>query len=180
MTTFGIIVATSRNWVIGMDGKLPWDYPADLARFKAVTQGTTVIMGYNTWASLPMRPLPGRRNFVLTRTHAEDVWGEGAEAFGAIEDAMVGVTTPRAWFIGGEQVYQDALKVVDCVDLTVVPEVVRPRRSTACVARFPVLDPLEWYIGPWLAHKDPRLVRCVATRMGPASYLQKVCWSQTR
>ncbi len=65
--TLAIVVARARNGVIGRAGTLPWRLKSDLALFKANTLGKPVIMGRNTWRSLPSRPLPGRTNIVLTR-----------------------------------------------------------------------------------------------------------------
>ena len=67
--TVGLVWAQAANGVIGDRGTLPWHLPEDLARFKALTMGATVVMGRATWDSLPasVRPLPGRRNVVLTR-----------------------------------------------------------------------------------------------------------------
>ena len=62
-----LVVARDKNSVIGKDGDLPWRLRSDLQRFKAVTIGKPCIMGRNTWESLPLRPLPGRLNIVLTR-----------------------------------------------------------------------------------------------------------------
>ena len=64
-----LIAAIARNGVIGIDNRLPWRLPADLQHFKSLTLGHTVIMGRKTWESLPekIRPLPGRRNIVVTR-----------------------------------------------------------------------------------------------------------------
>jgi dihydrofolate reductase len=66
----GLVWAQSANGVIGRDGTLPWHLPEDMARFRALTTGATVLMGRRTWESLPprFRPLPGRRNLVLSRT----------------------------------------------------------------------------------------------------------------
>ena len=67
--TLTLIAAVARNGIIGKDNALPWHLPADLRHFKALTTGHTVIMGRKTWESLPekFRPLPGRRNIVVTR-----------------------------------------------------------------------------------------------------------------
>ncbi|HIO89084.1 MAG TPA: dihydrofolate reductase, partial [Candidatus Marinimicrobia bacterium] len=66
----GILVAVSPEGIIGKDNSIPWHYPEDLKRFKKLTLGKTVIMGRNTWESIPekQRPLPDRRNIVITRT----------------------------------------------------------------------------------------------------------------
>ena len=71
----GILVAVSPEGIIGKDNSIPWHYPEDLKRFKKLTLGKTVIMGRNTWESIPekQRPLPDRRNIVITRTNVKDV-----------------------------------------------------------------------------------------------------------
>lgn len=71
-----LVAAVARNGVIGNKGALPWGhFPEDLAHFKRLTMGAAVVMGWRTWESLPeaVRPLPGRRNVVLTRTEAHAV-----------------------------------------------------------------------------------------------------------
>jgi dihydrofolate reductase len=62
-----LVVARARNGVIGKDGALPWRLKSDMAWFKASTMGKPVIMGRKTWDSLPLKPLPGRTNIVLSR-----------------------------------------------------------------------------------------------------------------
>ena len=76
-----LVVARARNGVIGRDGDLPWRLRSDLQRFKAITIGKPCIMGRKTWESLPLRPLPGRLNVVLTR---DEGWGEDGQAKGAL------------------------------------------------------------------------------------------------
>jgi dihydrofolate reductase len=68
-----LVVARARNGVIGRDGGLPWRLRSDLQRFKALTIGKPCLMGRATWESLPLKPLPGRLNIVLTR---DEGWGE--------------------------------------------------------------------------------------------------------
>ena len=79
----GAIVAISANGVIGKDGDLPWHYSEDLKRFKQLTLDSTIIMGRNTWDSLPRKPLPKRRNIVITRRGVE-----GVENYSSIEEAL--------------------------------------------------------------------------------------------
>lgn len=100
--TLTAIVAMTPDRVIGRDGGLPWHLPADLAFFKRTTQGHTVVMGRKTWDSIG-RPLPRRRNLVLTRDHS---WhAEGAEVLHdpAALRAMLG--DGKAFIIGGAEVY---------------------------------------------------------------------------
>jgi dihydrofolate reductase len=106
MTRIGLVWAQSTSGVIGRNGDIPWHVPEDLARFKQVTVGHTVVMGRRTWDSLPakVRPLPGRRNIVLSRQ--ADFVADGAEVVGSIDTALTG---PEAWVIGGAQIYALAL-----------------------------------------------------------------------
>ena len=88
MTRVGLVWAQSTSGVIGRGGDIPWRVPEDLARFKQVTMGHTVVMGRRTWDSLParVRPLPGRRNVVLSRQ--TDFTADGAEVLGSLEQAL--------------------------------------------------------------------------------------------
>lgn len=107
-----LVVAASRNGCIGKDGSLPWHLPSDLARFKEITLGGTVVMGRKTWDSIParFRPLPGRRNLVLTRDPA---WrAEGAEPIRSMRD--VG----DVFVIGGGEIYEQTLPLADRVYAT--------------------------------------------------------------
>lgn len=101
-----IIVASGRDGAIGLDGALIWRIPADLRRFKALTMGHPVIMGRKTWESLPKRPLPGRRNIVVTRR--ADYEAPGAEVAASPEEAVALAGSEGAFVIGGAQLY-DAL-----------------------------------------------------------------------
>ena len=112
----GIIVATSPEGVIGKDNTIPWHYSEDLKRFKRLTIGKTVIMGRNTWESLPIKPLPRRRNIVITRSLLE-----GVECFRSIDEA-VNTCEGDIWFIGGAGIYREAMDSADCIDMTLVPD----------------------------------------------------------
>ena len=109
-TKLGLIYARSRNGVIGKDNTMPWHLPEDLAHFKRTTLGAPVIMGRKTWDSVPprFRPLPGRRNIVITRDAA---WqAQGAERVGSIADAIAQVAgEPQAWITGGAEIFRLAL-----------------------------------------------------------------------
>ena len=88
MTRLGLIWAEARGGVIGKDGAMPWHVPEDLAHFRAATMGDPVIMGRRTWESFPprFRPLPGRRNIVVTRN---DSWqDDGAERAVSLDQAL--------------------------------------------------------------------------------------------
>lgn len=114
--TVGLIWAQSTSGVIGRDGAIPWHLPEDLARFKTLTMGHTVVMGRRTWDSLParFRPLPGRRNMVLTRNSGFEA--PGAEVVGSIDDAI----DDQTWVIGGSEIYHLALPAATRCEVTEV------------------------------------------------------------
>jgi dihydrofolate reductase len=113
----GLIWAQAEGGVIGREGAMPWHVPEDMAHFAAVTAGHPVIMGRKTWDSLPekFRPLPGRRNIVITR---QSEWqAEGAERAGSLDDALARLDG-RVWVMGGAQIYREALDAADLLEVT--------------------------------------------------------------
>jgi dihydrofolate reductase len=142
--TVGLIWAQSTSGVIGRDNGIPWRLPEDQARFKDLTMGQTVVMGRLTWESLPakVRPLPGRRNVVVTRQ--ADYVADGATVVGDLEDAL----DDETWVIGGAQIYALALPLATRCEVTEV-DVDLPREDDDAVA--PVLDD-QWTRtdGEWL------------------------------
>lgn len=139
MSPPGLIWAQSTSGVIGRDGGIPWRLPEDLAHFAAVTAGHTVVMGRRTWESLPakFRPLPRRRNVVVTRQ--TDFAADGATVVADLDEAL---TEPETWVIGGEQIYALALPRADRCEVTEI-DIDLPRDDGDAVA--PVLD--ETWIG---------------------------------
>jgi dihydrofolate reductase len=137
--TVGLVWAQSPSGVIGRAGGIPWRLPEDLARFKELTMGHTVVMGRLTWESLPsrVRPLPGRRNVVVTRQ--ADYMAEGATVVGSLDEAL---TDDVTWVIGGGQVYAQALPFATRCEVTEV-DVELPREDEDALA--PVLD--EMWVG---------------------------------
>jgi len=119
MTRIGLIWAQARGGVIGRGGGMPWHVPEDLAHFRAATAGAPVIMGRRTWESFPerFRPLPGRRNIVVTRS---DSWADaGAERAGSLDAALSLVDdAPEAWVIGGAGLFAEALAVASVLEVT--------------------------------------------------------------
>ncbi|MCI1192012.1 dihydrofolate reductase [Calidifontimicrobium sp. SYSU G02091] len=117
--TVALIAAVARNGAIGRDNELLWRDPQDMAHFRQVTMGCPVVMGRRTWDSLParFRPLPGRRNVVVTRNpqwHAD-----GAEAAASLTDALARLAeAPKVFVIGGAQLYALALPLADELVLT--------------------------------------------------------------
>lgn len=114
-----IIVAIARNYVIGKDNKLLWHIPDDLKRFKKITLDHSVIMGRNTFFSLPIKPLPNRRNIVIT-----DILGEkfdGCEVVNSIEEAIEKVKfEEEAFVIGGATIYKAFLPIANKLYLTII------------------------------------------------------------
>lgn len=137
-----LIVAATRNQVIGLDNQMPWHLPADLRYFKQRTLGKPIIMGRKTWESLG-RPLPERLNIVVTRQ--TDIALEGAEVFA---DLQAAIERGQEWaseqgvdevmVIGGGQLYQQALALTQRVYLT------RIDLELEGDTFFPVLDAQQW------------------------------------
>jgi dihydrofolate reductase len=114
--TIGIIWAQAANGIIGRNGSLPWHLPEDMAHFRRTTGHDAVVMGRRTWESLPerFRPLPGRRNIVLTRQ--SDWAAPGAETASDVTGALR--AAPQCWVIGGADVYAAALPLADRLIIT--------------------------------------------------------------
>ncbi|MFN0154769.1 MAG: dihydrofolate reductase [Gaiella sp.] len=114
-----VIAAVAANGVIGRDGQLPWHLPEDLAHFRDATWGSPVVMGRRTWESLPerFRPLPGRRNIVVTRNEA---WkAPGAERAGSLRQALDLLEgAPRVCVIGGVSLFAETIPLADELQLT--------------------------------------------------------------
>lgn len=112
-----IIVAIANDFAIGKDNKLLCNIPGDLKRFKEITSGHTVIMGKKTWESLPNRPLPNRRNIVISDIPGEQF--EGAVMAYSIEDAVKKSDHNKENFImGGGMIYRQFLPIADKLYLT--------------------------------------------------------------
>jgi dihydrofolate reductase len=111
-----MIVARSRNHVIGRDNQMPWKISADLQFFKRVTMGHPVIMGRKTWESIG-RPLPGRRNIVVSRN--ADYQATGGELVGSLDEALKSLSEfERVFVIGGEQLFKQAFDKADRLYIT--------------------------------------------------------------
>jgi dihydrofolate reductase len=114
-----LIAAVARDSAIGRGGQMPWHLPEDLAHFRRLTMGCPVVMGRKTWESLPgrFRPLPGRRNVVVTRNAG---WrAEGAEAMPSLDSALALLAGAETVFvIGGGELYAQALPRADRIELT--------------------------------------------------------------
>lgn len=133
-----LVVAKSENNVIGVDGDLPWRISADLKHFKAVTIGHPIIMGRKTWDSIG-RPLPGRRNIVITRRN--DLVIDGVDVVKSIDAALDLCRkdgTTKAMIVGGGQIYADIMDQADIIELTEVHCAIDGDTV------FPAIDPAKW------------------------------------
>jgi dihydrofolate reductase len=156
----GMIAAVSPEGVIGLHGAIPWRHPGDMRRFARVTRNGTVIMGRLTWESMKRRPLPHRRNIVISATDVGDV-----ERYPDIPTALAKVTEGDVWFIGGARIYEEAMKYCDVIDLTYVPDHVSDPEAVT----FPPIDEKVWEPGELVLHEEePALRRRIFRRRQPS------------
>jgi len=116
-----LVIAQASNGAIGQHGKIPWHIPADMRHFKAVTMGKPCIMGRKTWDSLPKKPLPGRRNIVVTRD--KSLRADDAMVVHSLDEAIARAQAESAdeiAVIGGADIYKAALSRADKIYLTEV------------------------------------------------------------
>ncbi len=135
-----LIAAVAANGVIGRDNGLVFRHPADVKHFRDTTMGAPVIMGRKTWESLParFRPLPGRRNLVVTRQATYTA--EGAETAASLDAALaLAAGVPRVFVIGGGELYAQALPKADELVLTEV------QAALDGDVHFPAIDPAQWH-----------------------------------
>ncbi len=131
-----MIVARSRNHVIGKDNQMPWKISADLQFFKKVTMGYPIIMGRKTWESIG-RPLPGRRNIVVSRN--VNYLALGAELVGSLEQALDSLKEfKRVFVIGGQQLFNQAFPLADELFITEI------ELQVDGDTYFEIPDPSDW------------------------------------
>lgn len=131
-----LVAALADNGVIGRDGKLAWHLPDDLRRFKALTMGRPILMGRRTFEAIG-RPLPGRRNLVLTRNLRP--LAEGVQAVGNLDLALeMCAADPELCVIGGAEIYGLTLPQADRLELTLV------HANVEGDVRFPDFDAQQW------------------------------------
>jgi dihydrofolate reductase len=130
-----IVVATDAANGIGINNTLPWHLPEDLAHFKRTTLGHPIIMGRKTFDSIG-RPLPGRRNIVITRNPE---WRhEGVDAVSSVNAALQLVGEAPACIIGGAQIFAEALPLTERLVVTEID------KTFDCDTFFPAIDPQQW------------------------------------
>lgn len=165
MTTLTILVARARNGVIGRNNQLPWHLPEDLGFFKRTTMGAPIIMGRKTHESIG-RPLPGRRNIVVTRDVTRHF--DGCEMATSIAGALklaAKDNTPEAFLIGGTQLYAEGIAYADKLIITEIDTDVEGD------ATFPAPDPAQWEAVSREAHQAEAFdyARVVYRRIGRVS-----------
>lgn len=136
MAIISAIAAMSENRMIGQDNKLPWHVPEDLKHFKDTTRGKPIIMGRKTFESLGCKPLPGRKNIILTRSE-NYVVHEGVYVFSKLENAIEEAKKDEkdeVFIGGGEEIYRLAMPLTDRIYLTIIHTTVDGD------AKFPEVD----------------------------------------
>lgn len=139
----GMIAAVTSNGVIGLDDKLPFDYPEDMKHFRNKTKDSIVIMGRHTYQGIG-RPLPKRRNIVISKI-AKGLGvlkEEGIEIASSLDHAMemTGGDARDVWIIGGARVYELGMEYADQIVLTLTPDVEYARNAV----RFPWINPMKF------------------------------------
>lgn len=136
-----VIVAADENNAIGKGGDMPWHLPDELKHFRTTTEGKPVIMGRKTWESLPegRRPLPGRRNIVVTRQEGYEA--PGADVVPGVDEAvkLASVSSDEAFIIGGSQLYGYGMEIADRLYFTRVHAEI-----DGADAFFPAVNFLDW------------------------------------
>lgn len=139
MYKLALIAAIAKNNAIGFENRLIYWLPNDLKRFKELTTGHTIIMGSNTFRSLPKGALPNRRNIVLSRKESEF---PGCETFSSLEEALANCNDSElVYIIGGEMLYKTALPHADILCLTEIDDT--PENADAF---FPEFARNEWEV----------------------------------
>jgi len=137
--SISLIVARSRNGAIGRGNEIPWSIPEDLAFFQRETMGGAIIMGRRTWESLPVRPLKGRANYVVSSGNV------GADlCFSSPQDAVAHAYSNshrRIYGIGGAAIYQALLPIADRLLVTEVDLQIEDADTF-----FPEFDPGDWRV----------------------------------
>lgn len=137
--TLSIIVAIASDNGIGFENKLLVHLPADLRRFKEITKGHPVIMGRNTWFSLPKRPLPGRLNIVISNIEGETF--EGAVTVYSIDEAIARCPdNEESFVIGGAMIYKQFFQLADKLYIT------RMQNKFPADTFFPEIERTEWTV----------------------------------
>ena len=140
MSEIIIIAAVAKNNAIGKDGKMPWglEFKEDLERFKKLTLNHTIIMGRKTFESLPIKPLPKRKNLVITKSLIEN---DKIKTFPSLNTAIKCAKESgdeKIFLIGGESVYTEGLNYADTLEITSI------KKEYDADTFFPKIDKTKW------------------------------------
>jgi dihydrofolate reductase len=151
-----MIAACTTHGVIGVDGKIPFDYSADMKHFKALTLNSTVVMGRKTFEGIG-KPLPKRRNIVISSNKIQDM-----ETYSSLLDLIYHLDcNAEIWLIGGSAIYQEGMKYAQEIHLTITPDEENHPNSV----KFPWIDPTIFKLDSWeYMAADPRLKYCIYKR----------------
>ena len=159
MNNISIIVAVGKNLEIGKDNQLLWHISEDLKYFKKVTSGKTIVMGNNTWQSLPFKPLPKRQNIVLSRQ--KDLQIEGAVVVSEINQLSQFLNPEEeAFVIGGAMIYKQFMEIADKIYIT------RVNQNFDADTFFPEIDLNIWEKvdqSEWFLDEKSQLEYCFET-----------------
>lgn len=151
--SINLIWAQTNNRVIGKENTIPWQLPEDMAHFKTQTLAKTVLMGANTWRSLPerFRPLPGRKNIVISRKSAAEY--PGATVYNDLKIALDNHKNEELWIIGGGRIYADTIQLATKLVITQIN--INIHGDTLA----PEIDQKIWQLdkaesSPWLTAKN--------------------------
>ena len=142
-----LIAAMDDNLGIGKDGRLPWHNKEDLQHFKDYTQGKVCIMGRKTWESLPVKPLPNRKNWVLASKDTPNLFGRGVSLMALSASSIIGAALDERidelCIIGGASIYEQFMPHATHMVLTHV------NGDYNCDTFFPDIDASEWFAYEW-------------------------------
>ncbi len=142
-----MIAAVSKNGVIGVDNTLPWagEYPEDMKHFRTMTKNSILIMGRKTFESVGSRPLPSRRNIVISRlaNGLGCISVEGVEVYSSVKEAIDACNGDARdiWVVGGERIYEAGMQFAEEIYLTMIPKWIDATLGQS-VARFPWINPM--------------------------------------
>lgn len=163
-----MIAACTSNGVIGVDGKIPFDYSADMKQFKALTTGHIVVMGRKTFEGIG-RPLPNRENVVISKIGKAlgTLDKPGIRTYNSVEGFIYHESTllrdheKDIWFIGGHAIYQEGMKFAKEIHLTITPD----EENDKDAIKFPWINPTMFTLYDMTSFKDePKLKYCIYKR----------------
>ena len=175
--TIKMIAAVSFNGIIGIDGKIPWNYPADMRHFRECTKNSTIIMGRKTFEEIS-KALPNRRNIVIS---SKPIDAQGVETFSNIADAIFEANDISAikpahdlqdiWLIGGASIYEAGMAYAQEIHLTLTPDIVEGEN----LVKFPFINPRQFHIPHYISLKelvpgDPTLKLAIYHHIEPMLY----------